>query len=407
MQFLADGSRGWVVGENGLVRATADGGKSWTEQASGTQSDLFSVQFLADGLRGWAVGAIGTIRATADGGKSWTEQAGDLLSFLSSAQFLADGLRGWAVGDSGMIRATVDGGKSWTEQASGTESDLFSVQLLADGLRGWAVGRNGTIRATVDGGKSWTEQASGTQSDLFSGQFLDDGLRGWAVGDSGTIRATADGGKSWTEQASGTDNHLASVQFLADGLRGWAVGSNGTILRLETCDFSAISDAKTYQDYGAALLALSADAPDLRSHYDDAFLTIEKKIKEYVASIAEFKKEIQQLDRDNSQAKVQGLFDEREWFSFARSSVTRLGVVGFFVYFISLLSNLYRYMIRMAAFYNARADALMLMDPSKIGFDVLVDKLAPDALSFGKQGAGPMDHAFELAKTAVTALARK
>ena len=237
--------------------------------------------------------------------------------------------------------------------------------------------------------------------------LLEDGRRGWAVGDSGTIRATSDGGKIWTEQASGTENHLASVQFLADGLRGWAVGSNGTILRLETCDFSAISDAKTYQDYGAALLALSADAPDLRSHYDDAFLTIEKKIKEYVASIAEFKKEIQQLDRDNSQAKVQGLFDEREWFSFARSSVTRLGVVGFFVYFISLLSNLYRYMIRMAAFYNARADALMLMDPSKIGFDVLVDKLAPDALSFGKQGAGPMDHAFELAKTAVTALARK
>jgi hypothetical protein len=34
-------------------------------------------------------------------------------------------------------------------------------------------------------------------------------------------------------------------------------------------------------------------------------------------------------------------------------------------------------------------------------------RLAPDALSFGKQAAGPVDQAFELAKSAMAALTRK
>ena len=74
-----------------------------------------------------------------------------------------------------------------------------------------------------------------------------------------------------------------------------------------------------------------------------------------------------------------------EAFSYVKASTTRVGVVRFFVYFITLLSGLYRYTIRLAAFC-APGDALSLMVPLDVSFNVLVEKLAPDALSFGKQG---------------------
>ena len=120
---------------------------------------LYDVQFLADGTRGWAVGESGTILATGDGGKTWAPQTSNTSNSLYSVQFLADGTRGWAVGQGGTILTTGNGGKTWAPQTSATSNDLYSVQFLADGTRGWALGESGTILATDDGGKSWVSQA--------------------------------------------------------------------------------------------------------------------------------------------------------------------------------------------------------------------------------------------------------
>lgn len=66
--------------------------------------------------------------------------------------------------------------------------------------------------------------------------------------------------------------------------------------------------------------------------------------------------------------------------SLTRNNLTRLGVVGFIIFFIALLVGLYRYNIRLAAFYDGRADALSLGRPEQVGFDILVDKFSPDAV---------------------------
>ena len=62
--------------------ATADGGRSWTAQTSGTLSTLNSVLFHADGQRGWAAGEGGTLLATADGGRSWAAQTSGTGAYL-------------------------------------------------------------------------------------------------------------------------------------------------------------------------------------------------------------------------------------------------------------------------------------------------------------------------------------
>ena len=58
ISFL-DKKTGWVVGYQGRVVRTYDGGKSWVEQASTTSADLFSVSFRNN--RGFAIGRDGLI----------------------------------------------------------------------------------------------------------------------------------------------------------------------------------------------------------------------------------------------------------------------------------------------------------------------------------------------------------
>jgi len=65
---FADASRGWIVGDAGLVMATVDGGRSWQRQTTGTVTRLTRV--LAAGPKGvWIGGADNTILASATAGR--------------------------------------------------------------------------------------------------------------------------------------------------------------------------------------------------------------------------------------------------------------------------------------------------------------------------------------------------
>jgi len=60
-------TEGTIVGEEGVILRTADGGLSWEEQTSGTTNALSSVYFV-DALNGWSVGNNGAILHTTNGG---------------------------------------------------------------------------------------------------------------------------------------------------------------------------------------------------------------------------------------------------------------------------------------------------------------------------------------------------
>src|SRR3954451_15701038 len=53
--FFVDAKEGWAVGDDGVIRHSIDGGKSWEDQASGTRASLRGVYFLDESV-GWAVG---------------------------------------------------------------------------------------------------------------------------------------------------------------------------------------------------------------------------------------------------------------------------------------------------------------------------------------------------------------
>jgi photosystem II stability/assembly factor-like uncharacterized protein len=63
---FADDKLGWIVGWNGVILRTGDGGKSWVEQVSGTRVNLYGLAVRKDGFfsrttQAWVVGAEGMV----------------------------------------------------------------------------------------------------------------------------------------------------------------------------------------------------------------------------------------------------------------------------------------------------------------------------------------------------------
>jgi photosystem II stability/assembly factor-like uncharacterized protein len=116
---------GWLVGEDGLVRSTADGGQTWQSPPTEIPAEIRrTFEFCAVAVRGsqvWIAGSPGNcVFHSADWGRSWT--AGDTEQHVPiSAMTFIDDLHGWCAGALGTIEATDDGGRTWHRQRTGGE----------------------------------------------------------------------------------------------------------------------------------------------------------------------------------------------------------------------------------------------------------------------------------------------
>ena len=100
--WFATPERGWAVGGEGVILATADGGQTWRPQASGVGDDLYDVRFF-DESEGWAVGRNGAMLHTADGGRTWADA--ERLTTHALERIHTAGRRAWAAGFGGTIVA--------------------------------------------------------------------------------------------------------------------------------------------------------------------------------------------------------------------------------------------------------------------------------------------------------------
>ncbi|HLG13780.1 MAG TPA: YCF48-related protein [Blastocatellia bacterium] len=229
--------RVWIVGDAGVILLSTDGGgtfirnlyaarRSRSNQQGGRPAplDLYSVQFT-DNENGFIVGDEGLILGSTDGGYSWRE----LRSSVDNQLFHLSvrGRFAWVVGTGGTILHTDDGGKTWYPQRSGVSDDLNRVYMVNNRV-GLITGDNGIVLRTENGGISWSRSQVSVREPLFGISYIDRDT-GWVVGYKGTVIRTYDGGRNWVEQVSGTDVDLFSVSFQKN--RGYAVGRDGLLLR--------------------------------------------------------------------------------------------------------------------------------------------------------------------------------
>ena len=98
---IADKKHSWIVGDQGMILHSADGGDSWVQQISNNTIDLLSIHPV-DSLNVWAVGNSGIVLNTSDGGILWNLITVPTKLNLNDVFFLNNNL-GWIVGDSGIV----------------------------------------------------------------------------------------------------------------------------------------------------------------------------------------------------------------------------------------------------------------------------------------------------------------
>ena len=289
--FFIDRDRGWVVGSNGTLLVTENGGARWSRRTlperqrneslndvwffnpdrglllgeyglfnrSGKVDRSERVFLLRSNNRGanWETGALArlSIKQAGQAGQAGQSERQASRNPNESSDTLKPALRpsdpillrmafandqvGWAVGESGMIQYTEDGGATWLAQEASTRKLLYDVAAI-DAKHAWAVGASGKLLRTVDGGQNWGEKSSEVAETLRAVHFVD-AKHGWAVGARGTIISTSNGGARWERQTSGVELNLNDVFFIkakegpgegaGEGAReGWIAGDRGLLL---------------------------------------------------------------------------------------------------------------------------------------------------------------------------------
>lgn len=162
---FCDARTGWAVGEYGYVYHTADGGRTWVHQAgefgfSEETGDVVGGSYLFDVAAvnpktAWVVGIDGYVAKTMDGGKTWRKQTTGVpkthLFGVTAGE--KDVL---IAGDATLLR-TADGGATW--QGVAVEPSIKYGWLYRIGKRGKegfvAVGQAGWIYQADAKAGSW------------------------------------------------------------------------------------------------------------------------------------------------------------------------------------------------------------------------------------------------------------
>ena len=256
--------RAWLVGRNGLILHTTNGGKEWTRKEIKSENP---VDFLRVYFRGEKQGFItGTLPArgaravlfvTQDGGSTWESFDPGVRSFLTGI-WMIDNQTGFMVGANNAYLKTNDGGKTWKGKvervaAGFTRQNLNDISFTSP-MEGWMVGSYGSIQHTTDGGQNWEDQNSGVDNNLKAIAFANQ-KTGWIAGQEGVILHTNDGGSTWTKQNTNSYNNLNDITFVNENI-GWATGDFGTILHTtnggETWDLQDTGNSTTLKAIGAA-----------------------------------------------------------------------------------------------------------------------------------------------------------
>jgi photosystem II stability/assembly factor-like uncharacterized protein/transglutaminase-like putative cysteine protease len=263
--YFLNEKTGWIVGTEGRILYTRNGGQSFEIQPSGTKANLLSI-FMLNAYRGWAAGENGTILLW--DGNSWKVQFEKLNLRISDIRF-SDAQSGFATAGS-QILFTRNGGNSWHILRSEPQTLLLGLNLNAEkklwvyggqskkhgslfvwdkvrkpialprssqdliwdgdfiGLKnGWLVGNSNTVLHTADGGNSWEPQTIFSEKNWLYRVDFTDSINGWIVSHAGELFQTLDGGEKWSLNRK-FETNLHGL-FFVNRLKGWIVGNNSSI----------------------------------------------------------------------------------------------------------------------------------------------------------------------------------
>ena len=224
-----DGKALVAVGEGGTIVRSTDGGKSWTDIASGILSNLNQVVAVDKGVL-LAVGERGSIVRSVDDGVHWAIEKSGTGNNLIKLAVLA-GVNVVGVGDGGTIVRSPDGGVHWSATSLGEDIHFIDVATNRNGVF-VVVGycdesiedneyTTGIMMRSVNGGADWTKVVDNEETPVFSYNSViavsDNVFVAVGSGDrSGVISRSTDEGVNWHEMKNGASYNLNSVAVVSD-----------------------------------------------------------------------------------------------------------------------------------------------------------------------------------------------
>jgi photosystem II stability/assembly factor-like uncharacterized protein len=199
-----------------------------------TINNLFDVYFITP-QKGWMVGSEGTVVETSDGGETWQIQYKDDDKYFTGVFFI-DENEGWVIGWHDVLH-TADGGINWEEQDLPGFLDVEAITFINPDT-GWIVGTYNTIYKTEDGGENWEQKLSGSpNAPMLNDVYFSDALHGIAVGgfwftpdEEAIILLTDDGGETWQDTLPTGIKEITALSFISPDT-GWACSYGQEVLK--------------------------------------------------------------------------------------------------------------------------------------------------------------------------------
>jgi photosystem II stability/assembly factor-like uncharacterized protein len=246
---------GIVVGYNGCIAVTHNGGENWKIVKGVTDSTLTKVHFFAN--KAFVLGNISSLLVSETYGETWKNYP--ITNGIKLNRIFNFNERLYSLGtkDSAMcvleyttqtycndrihvpvLLQSADTGKTWTTVSKFIDSAAtdqpppmpqnYTGLFFHDSNEGFAVGLKGHLQRTTDGGKSWVSIATGQTRDFLDICFVTRDT-GFIAGGNGLFLKTTDGGSTWSVIPVVGSFNLLKIQF-ADKSLGIVTTDNAPYL---------------------------------------------------------------------------------------------------------------------------------------------------------------------------------